>query len=168
MEERPLWVSPAVVFLSYLYQLPPPPPPKIFTSSFCRNPKGKFTTPEQGAALSVGIVYLEFLEPHLRREAHRAKPSASAHHPLVEFLLHRFSVVIPPFSVKCNAHVSVCRRQLRSHLWIYFGDRFLVYRRIWDEFGEPMVVLCGYAVGDQFHRLLFFGCSFRNYQVVGS
>src|SRR5215213_11010057 len=31
-----------------------------------------------------------------------------------------------------------------------------------------MVVLPGYAVGDQLHRLLFIGCSFRNYQVVGS
>src|SRR5215203_5354984 len=30
-----------------------------------------------------------------------------------------------------------------------------------------MVVLCGYAVGDQFHRLLFMCGSFRNYQVVG-
>src|ERR687889_729779 len=92
----------------------------------------------------------------------------SVHHPLIEPLLHRFSVVIPPLSVKRNAHVSVRRRQLRSHLWIYFGDRFLVYRCIWDEVREPMVVLCGYAVGDQFHRLLFMGCAFRNYQVVGS
>src|SRR5919112_5781064 len=30
-----------------------------------------------------------------------------------------------------------------------------------------MVVFSGYAVGDQIHRLLFIGCSFRNYQVVG-
>jgi hypothetical protein len=30
-----------------------------------------------------------------------------------------------------------------------------------------MVVLCGYAVGDQLHRPLFVGCSFWNYQVVG-
>ena len=91
----------------------------------------------------------------------------SVHQPLVEPLLHCFAVVIPPLSVKRNAHVSVCRWQLRAHLWIYFGDRFFVYRCIWDEVGEPMVVLCGYAVGDQFHRLLFLGRSFRNYQVVG-
>jgi hypothetical protein len=31
-----------------------------------------------------------------------------------------------------------------------------------------MVVLPGYTVGDQLHCLLFIGCSFRNYQVVGS
>src|SRR5215203_2595918 len=87
----------------------------------------------------------------------------SVRQPLVESLLHRFSVVIPPFSVKRNAHFSVRRRQLRSHLLIYFGDRFFVDRCIWDEFGEPMIVLPGYAVGDQPHRLLFIGCSFRNY-----
>src|SRR5215203_4200297 len=87
----------------------------------------------------------------------------SVHQPIVESLLHRFSVVIPPFSVKRNAHLSVRRRQLRSHLWIYFGDRFFVYRCIWDEFGEPIVVLSGYAGGDEPHRLLFIGCSFRNY-----
>src|SRR5919112_991202 len=91
----------------------------------------------------------------------------SVHQPPVEPLLHRFSVVIPPLSVKRNAHVSVCRWQLRSHLWIYFGDRFFVDRCIRDEVGEPMVVLCGYAVGNQLHRLLFLGRSFRNYQVVG-
>jgi hypothetical protein len=59
--------------------------------------------------------------------------AASVHYPPVESLLHCFSVVIPPFSVKRNANLSVCRRQLRSHLWIYFGDRFFVYRCIWDE-----------------------------------
>ncbi len=59
--------------------------------------------------------------------------AASVHYPPVESLLHRFSVVIPPFSVKRNANLSVCRRQLRSHLWIYFRDRFFVYRCIWDE-----------------------------------
>src|SRR5215208_389711 len=58
----------------------------------------------------------------------------SVHHPLVEPLLHRFSVIVPPLSVKCNAHVSMCRWQFRSHSWIYFGDRFFVYRCIWDEF----------------------------------
>src|SRR5829696_6522448 len=87
----------------------------------------------------------------------------SVHQPLVESFLHSFSVVIPPFSVKCNAHFSVRRRQLRSHLGIYLGDRFFVYRCIWYEVGEPMVVFPGYTVGDQLHRLLFFGCPFRNY-----
>src|ERR671921_392657 len=95
-----------------------------------------------------------------------AESRLSGHQPLVERLLHRFSVVIPPLGVIPNAHVSICRRQLRSHLWIYFGDRFFVYRCIWDVLGEPMVVLPGYAIGDQPHRLLFMGCSFRNYQVV--
>jgi hypothetical protein len=48
MEERPLWVSPAVVFLSYLYQLPEPTPPiGIFLPSFCRNHKASCTTPER-------------------------------------------------------------------------------------------------------------------------
>src|SRR5215203_2281973 len=66
-------------------------------------------------------------------------------------------------SALANAHVSMCRWQLRRHLWIYSGDRFFVDRCIWDELGEAMVVLPGYAVGDQPHRLLFIGCSFRNY-----
>src|ERR671921_886570 len=91
----------------------------------------------------------------------------SVHQPFVEPLLHRFSVVIPPPSVKRNAHVSVCRWQLRRHLWIYFGDRFFVYRCIWDEFREPMVLFSGYAVGDKPHGLLFIGRSFRKNKVVG-
>src|SRR5215210_502515 len=91
------------------------------------------------------------------------KPTASTHQPLVESLLHRFSVVIPPFSVIPNAHLSVCCRQLRSHSWIYLGDRLFVYRCIWDELGKPMIVFPGHAVGDQFHSLLLIGCSFRNY-----
>src|SRR5918994_2778532 len=95
-------------------------------------------------------------------------PSPSASHPLVETFRNRLAVVVPPLSVIRYAHLSVRRRQPRSHLCIYLGDRFFVYRCIWDVFGEPMVVLCGYAIGDQPHRLLLMGCSFRNYQVVSS
>jgi hypothetical protein len=48
MEERPLWVSPAVVFLSYLYQLPEPTPPiGIFLPSLCRNHKATCTKLER-------------------------------------------------------------------------------------------------------------------------
>src|SRR5918995_4759778 len=57
MEERPLWVSPAVVFLSYLYQLPEPTPPiGIFLPSFYRNHKASCTTPER-VLLRVGTIH---------------------------------------------------------------------------------------------------------------
>src|SRR5215208_6757502 len=94
------------------------------------------------------------------------KPSPSACNPLVETFLNRLAVVVPPLSVIRYAYLSVRRRSPRSHLGIYFGDRFFVYRCIWNEFGEPMVVLPRYTVGDQPHRLLLMGCSFWNYQVV--
>src|SRR5918912_1491765 len=92
---------------------------------------------------------------------------ASTSHPPVEALCHRFPIVVPPLGIIRHTHVSVRRRELVGQFWVYLGDRLFVYRCIGYELGEPLVVFPRYAVGDQLHRLILVGGSFRNYKVVG-